>query len=86
MNKDEAAAREQLMREKGFAHPYKGTCSGWKQGYDDGIAHERARSSELIEALAKYLRSRKVVNKELDWDALESLESAISKYGGEVKG
>lgn len=36
-----AATVDDKMRELGFAHPCKETCSGWKQGYDDGFGAGR---------------------------------------------
>lgn len=37
--------------EKGFDHPCRQTCSGWKQGFERGQFDERRRAEKLVEAL-----------------------------------
>ena len=44
----EAKAREKL------SHPCKETCSGWKQGYEEGVQAERDKVDRLKAALEFY--------------------------------
>lgn len=46
---------DQEARAAGFHHPYKETCSGYQQGYDDGAAFARAGAKAEIADLEKNL-------------------------------
>lgn len=74
-----------------FADNYGGYKKTWAtpRGSDSTVIHviefsaleaEQARSAKLLEAVEKYLLSRKVVAKELDWDSYESLEKVTAAY------
>lgn len=44
------------VMDSGFDHPCKQTCSGWQQGYDRGVAAERARVIKALPAREQYYK------------------------------
>ncbi|TXH09408.1 MAG: hypothetical protein E6R04_08205 [Spirochaetes bacterium] len=73
-----------------FDHPCKETCSGWKQGYEKGQAHEKEKSKGLLQALEFYANGEGDV---LDWDRVndpsciqdkgKTARAALREYRGE---
>lgn len=55
-----------------------------ERGFKIGITWRDSNPSPavkgLVEALDVYLKSRSVVEKELDWDAYESVNNALAAY------
>lgn len=57
--------------------------SSFKSGFNAGARYQAEKMQgeieELVGAANKYILSRKVVDKELDWDAFEAFEKALKK-------
>jgi hypothetical protein len=57
---EKPACIEQRLRREGFAHPCKETCSGWKQGYDDGF--DAGRKAALRSQLPTVAEIKKLLS------------------------
>ena len=75
-----------------FAETYFGDISMAREKYASARGTDvygcakQAQAEKLVKALETYLLSRKVVDKELDWDAYESLNAALADWRKETAG
>jgi hypothetical protein len=61
-------------------------CDAFKAGYTAALSDLQGKVHNLVQAADKYLLGRKVIGKELDWDAFEALEQALAEFKiGSVK-